>query len=515
MPRKLPVGIQSFEVIRSEDYYYVDKTPFVKKLVDEGKYYFLSRPRRFGKSLFLDTLRQAFLGKRELFEGLYLERHWDWSRKYPVVHISFGAGVIKSPEILLKTLESILNEHGEDWGISLTEEIINIRFYQLIKKLCRKYNQKVVVLIDEYDKPIFDNIEDRETALTIREELKNFYSVLKEADPYLKFCFITGVSKFSKVSLFSGLNNLEDITLFPSYATICGYTQEELETIFADCLEGVDLAEVRRWYNGYSFLGPLVYNPFDILIFLREKLFRPYWFETGTPTFLIKLLMKRRFFIPSLEHLEAGEAILSSFDVDYIEPEPLLFQTGYLTIKGVKRLGTRTFYLLSYPNLEVKMSFNDHLLNWYTQVPAEKERLINRLINYLAEGNVQGMREIFYSFFASIPHDWYWKSEIQNYEGFYASVFYAYFAAFGVDVFVENAVSHGRLDMAVIFEGRCYFFEFKVVELEPEGRALEQLKAKRYHEKYATRCRKLYLIGVEFSRQRRNLVDFSWEEISS
>ncbi len=337
--------------------------------------------------------------------------------------------------------------------------------------------------------------------------------MLKDADPYLKFCFITGVSKFSKVYLFSGLNNLEDITLSPSYATICGYTQEELESVFADRLKDVDLEEVRRWYNGYSFLGEPVYNPFDILLFLRDKLFRPYWFETGTPTFLIKLLMEKRFFIPDLENLEAGETILSSFDVDYIEPEPLLFQTGYLTIKRVKRIGPRTFYLLSYPNLEVKMSFTDHLLNWYTQVPAEKERIINRLIHYLAEANIEGMREVFYSFFASIPHDWYRKSEIQNYEGFYASVFYAYFGALGVEVIVEDVTSHGRLDMAVFFDERCFLFEFKVVELEPQGKALEQLKGKRYHEKYLAKCRELYLIGVEFSKEKRNIVGFEVEKL--
>ncbi len=511
MPRKLPVGIQSFEVIRTEGYYYVDKTPFVKKLTDEGKYFFLSRPRRFGKSLFLDTLRQAFLGKRELFEGLYLENNWDWSEKYPVVYISFGAGVIKDSSHLLMRIKEILKKHEGLYDVSLTNETIEGKFEELIQLLSEKYRQQVAVLIDEYDKPILDNIEDREIALAIREELKNFYSVLKDADPYLKFCFITGVSKFSKVSLFSGLNNLEDITLSPSYATVCGYTQEELESVFADRLKDVDLAEVRRWYNGYNFLGEPLYNPFDILLFLRDKLFRPYWFETGTPTFLIKLLLKKRFFIPDLENLEAGETILSSFDVDYIEPEPLLFQTGYLTIKRVKRIGPRTFYLLSYPNLEVKMSFTDHLLNWYTQVPAEKERIINRLINYLAEANIEGMKGVFYSFFASIPHDWYRKSEIQNYEGFYASVFYAYFAALGVDVIVEDATSQGRLDMAVLFEDRCYLFEFKVVELEPEGKALEQLKGKRYHEKYATRCRELYLIGVEFSKETRNIVGFEVE----
>ncbi|WP_457756009.1 ATP-binding protein [Thermodesulfatator indicus] len=513
MKKKLPVGIQSFENIRTENYYYVDKTRFVKKLVDEGKYYFLSRPRRFGKSLFLDTLRQAFLAKKELFEGLYLENNWDWSVKYPVVYISFGSGVIREKEIFQKKINYILDDHAQFYDVCLTKNIIPDKANELFQKLADKCGQKVVVLIDEYDKPILDNIENKDVAIEIREELKNFYSVLKDADPYLKFVFITGVTKFSKVSLFSGLNNLKDITLHSGYATICGYTQSEFETVFADRLEGVDLDEVRRWYNGYSWIGDPVYNPFDILLFLDLKEFRPYWFETGTPSFLIKLLYEKRFFLPEMENLEAGESLVSSFDVDYIEPEPVLFQTGYLTIRERKQRGPRIIYRLSYPNLEVKMSFNDHLLNWYTRVPGEKERNLDRVYEAFERNDIEGLKEAFRSFFVSIPHDWYRKTELHRYEGFYASVFYAYFAALGLDVRVEDSTSKGRLDMAVRFEDRCYLFEFKVVEIEPEGRALEQLKAKKYHEKYLTGCGKIYLIGVEFSQKERNIVGFEWEEV--
>ena len=513
--KKLPIGIQSFVEIRTENYYYVDKTPFVKRLVDEGKYYFLSRPRRFGKSLFLDTLRQAFLGKEELFQGLFLQKHWDWSVKHPVIYISFGAGVIRSVEELVETSFYILKRHAEDYHLELTEKLPNKRFEELIYKLYRQTGQKVVVLIDEYDKPILDNIHRREVAIDIREELKNFYSVLKDADPYLKLAFITGVSKFSKVSLFSGLNNLEDLTLHPQYATICGYTEEELETVFADRLKNFNLEEIRRWYNGYNFLGPPLYNPFDILLFLKSGLFRPYWFETGTPTFLIKLLYEKRFFIPNLEKLEVGESLIASFDVDYIEPEPLLFQTGYLTIKDVKHRGPRTTYLLSYPNLEVKISFNDHLLNWYTKVPAEKERILDRVYDALEKNDLEGLKMAFEGFFASIPHDWYRKSEIHRYEGYYASIFYAYFSALGLDVKVEEATSQGRLDMAVRFGRRCYLFEFKVVELEPEGKALDQLKAKGYHQKYLPSCEEIWLVGVEFSRKEKNIVGFDVEKIES
>ena len=512
--RKLPVGIQSFVEIRTENYYYVDKTTFVKKLIEEGKYYFLSRPRRFGKSLFLDTLRQAFLGRRELFEGLYLEESWDWSKKYPVVYISFGAGVHRSVEELQNTFQEIFLEHEKFYQVKLTYPSIKGRFKELIEILVEKCNQKVVVLIDEYDKPILDNIHKPEVAAEIREELKNFYSVLKDADPYLKFCFLTGVTKFSKVSIFSGLNNLKDITIHPEYATICGYTQEEFEKTFSDRLEGVDLQEVRRWYNGYSWLGEPVYNPFDILLFLDTKEFRPYWFETGTPTFLIKLLTERKFFIPELEHLEVGEELIESFEIESIKPETILFQTGYLTIEKLEYvLGKKRIYKLRYPNLEVKSAFSEHLLNYFVEDIRAKVQNEIRLARILESGKIEDLIDIFHAFFASIPHDWYRKTELSGYEGFYASIFYCYFAALGLEVRVEDATNQGRLDMAVLFEGRCYLFEFKVVESEAEGKALLQLKEKRYFEKYQGRCEKIFLIGVEFSKRERNIVFFEVEEI--
>ncbi len=512
MKLKFPIGIQSFEKIREEGYYYVDKTQFVEKLVKSGTYYFLSRPRRFGKSLFLDTLRQAFLGKKELFKGLYLYENWDWEKTYPVIYISFGAGVHKTKEELLETQNIILNEHAEEYGVSLKYRFVKDRFWELIKKLAQKYDTQVVVLIDEYDKPILDNIEDRETAIEMRESLKNFYSILKDADFYLKFVFITGVSKFSKVSIFSGLNNLKDITLDPQYGTICGYTQSELESVFADALEGFDLAEIRRWYNGYNFLSEPVYNPFDILLCLDTGLFRPYWFETGTPGFLIKLIQEKRVPVPNLENLEVGDEILESFDVDRIYPQTLLFQTGYLTIKGVRKRRGILKYRLSWPNLEVKVSFNNYLLNEFTDL-VEKEERLDKVYDALEEGDLEKLKEAFYSFFAEIPAEWYRKTELSGYEGFYASVVYAYFAALGVDVRVEESTSKGRLDMVVLFDDRCYLFEFKVVENEGEGRALSQLKEKGYYEKYLKECKEIYLIGVEFSKKERNIIAFEWERL--
>ena len=515
--KKLPVGIQSFVKIREDNFYYVDKTHFIRKLVDEGSgYFFLSRPRRFGKSLFLDTLRQAFLGKRKLFSGLFLENHWDWSASYPVIHISFGSGVHRSVEELVETQQIILSEHAEDYGLTLKHRFPKDRFMELIKALHKKYNRKVVILVDEYDKPILDNIERPETATDIREALKNFYSVIKDADPHLKFCFLTGVTKFSKVSLFSGLNNLKDLTLNPNYATICGYTQEEFETVFADRLHGLDLDEIKLWYNGYSWLGEPVYNPFDILLFLDLREFRPFWFETGTPSFLIKLLIEKNFSIPELEHLEVGEELIESFDIDSIRPETLLFQTGYLTIDKINYLlRKKRSYKLRYPNLEVKSAFAEHLLSHFVKDLSTKTKTEIQLAKILETGNIPQLLHVFKAFFASIPHHWYQKNELAHYEGFYASIFYCYFSALALDVRVEDSTNLGRLDMAVLFDQKCFLFEFKVVELAPEGKALEQLKNKKYYEKYLSRCREIYLIGVEFSKNSRNIVDFAWERVST
>ncbi|ANQ53662.1 ATP-binding protein [Thermosipho sp. 1070] len=510
--KRLPIGIQSFVVVREEKYAYVDKTGYIKKLVEDGKYFFLSRPRRFGKSLFLDTLRQAFLGKKELFKGLYLENNWDWSKKYPVIYISFGAGVHKTEEELRETQDMILRKHAEGYDIKLEEKSIKNRFIELIEKVYKKEKEKVVILVDEYDKPILDNIEEKEIAKEMRESLKNFYSVIKDADEYIKFVFITGVTKFSKASIFSGLNNLNDITLDPRYVSICGITQKELEEGFKELLEGVDKEEMKKWYNGYNFLGEKVYNPFDVLLFLDKKIYRPYWFETGTPTFLIKLLMKERYYLPEIENLQVGEEILESFEIENIQPEVLLFQTGYLTIKSVEREIGMNIYTLTYPNLEVKSAINRHILNYCTDLRSKDRNMIG-LIKAIKKAEIGKMKEIFHAFFASIPSDWYRKNDIEKYEGFYASVFYAYFAALGIEVKAEDVTNKERIDLTVRFEEKCYIFEFKVIEGKEKKGALEQLKEKRYHEKYKGKCKEIYIIGVEFDKRERNIAYFEWERV--
>ena len=511
----LPIGIQSFNIIREENYYYVDKTRFVHELIKEGgKYYFLSRPRRFGKSLFVDTLNRAFLGQKEYFKGLFLEDKWDWDKSYPVISISFGAGVIRDRDDLDVKFDYLLKTQARNLGVELTFNTVREQFLELIENTSKKHHRKVVVLVDEYDKPILDNIDKPDLAIEMREGLKNFYSVIKDSDQYIKFVFITGVSKFSKVSLFSGLNNLEDITLNSKFGNICGYTREELTEVFYDMLDGVDITKVRTWYNGYNWLGKRVYNPFDILLFLKNREFKNYWFETGTPSFLIKLIQDRQYLIPDLECMEASESLLGSFDVNEIHLEALLFQTGYLTIVRKRRLGERIQYTLSYPNLEVRMSLVDCILNFLCRDVVKKERNQLRIFDALHRGHLDNLRDIFYSFFASIPNDWYRKNRIEKYEGYYASIFYGYFAALGLDVVCEDTTNRGRIDLSIIMENKIYIFEFKVTDIDIHaGKALQQIKKMKYHEKYLSAGKQIYLVGVEFNSGKRNISAVEWEII--
>ncbi len=507
--KKLPIGIQTFREIRENGHYYVDKTPLILRLIDQSKSYFLSRPRRFGKSLLLDTIKELFEGRRELFSGLYAESHWDWSVTHPVVRLSFGAGVLKTPEELAASLHEQLSTLEEIHALPAEFPDARSRFKRLLKRLHERTAQRVVVLVDEYDKPILDNLTEPERARAMREGLRDLYSVLKDADAHIRFILITGVSKFSKVSLFSGLNNLRDITVSAEYSALCGYTEYDVDTVFAPELEGLDRERIRRWYNGYNWLGEAVYNPFDVLLLFQERQFRAYWYETGTPTFLVEHLAKQRFFAPDMAKLHAGEALLSRFDVDAIAPEALLWQAGYLTLRGAREVSEGQWvYTLGYPNREVESSLNASLINAYggEEAPAFRARI--RLIEALQTGDTGALRDIIEALFASIPHDWYRNNPLAQYEGFYASVFYSHLAALGLDTRVEDATNKGRIDLATRMGERVYLFEFKVVEQVPDGRALAQLQAKGYAEKYRAPGVTIALIGVEFSRDARNVVGF-------
>jgi hypothetical protein len=513
--RKLPIGIQTFREIREEGHYYVDKTGFALRLIEQGKYYFLSRPRRFGKSLFLDTLAELFAGNEALFAGLEAHARWDWSRRYPVVRISFGGGVVESREQLDRRILALLRENLQSLDLTCQDDSDPAGcFGELIAQAHRTTGERTVVLIDEYDKPILDNLTRPEIARAIRNGLRNLYSVIKDSDAHLRFAFLTGVSKFSKVSLFSGLNNLNDITVDAKYSAICGYTETDLDTVFAPELPGLDREEIRHWYNGYNWTGESVYNPFDVLFLFDKRQFRPWWFETATPTFLVDLLLERQVFLPRLGQLLTTEALLSSFDVERIATEALLFQTGYLTIDSVRQLGALLQYRLRYPNQEVFASLNGALLEplrGYDKSTAEQTA---RLYDLLLANDFAGLQALFTALFASIPSDWYRNNPIARYEGYYASVFYAYFASLGLELTPEESSNAGRLDMALRFNGQVYLFEFKVVELAPEGRALQQLKDKGYADRYRSEGRPIHLIGVEFSRERRSVVGFEVETLA-
>ena len=510
--RKLPIGIQTFGKIRQDNCYYVDKTAYIRRLLDEGTHYFLSRPRRFGKSLFLDTCKELFEGNEPLFEGLYIHDQWDWSVRHPVLRLSFGSGNFKVPGYVETNLMAQLDAVERRTGVASAYPTGPERFAHLLEALHAHAGQPVAVLIDEYDKPILDALEVPDIARANRDFLRGLYAVIKDCDEHVRFTFITGVSKFSKVSLFSGLNNLLDITLDPPYAAICGYTEADLDTVFAPELPGLDRDEISTWYNGYNWLGDAkVYNPFDVLLLFRNREFGPYWFETGTPAFLVETLFKRRISALALDNMVGSNELLSSFDVDAIATEALLFQTGYLTIHRTERRGGEQFYRLGYPNREVQQSLNRSLLNYMTGDASRRAAHSLQLYDLLEANDFAGLKTLFHAFYASIPYDWYTNNDIANYEGYYASVFYSYFAGLELDITVEDSSSHGRLDMAVLFNENVYLFEFKVVELTSAGAALAQLKERRYADKYRPLGQPIYLIGVEFSKDERNLVAFDVE----
>ena len=511
--RNLPIGIQTFREIRENGHYYVDKTPLILRLIKQGKTYFLSRPRRFGKSLLLDTMKELFEGNRALFAGLHAEANWDWSVTHPVVRLSFGAGVLKTSEKLAANLHKQLSRLEQEFGFKQRFEHAGERLADLIETLHDRTGRRVVVLVDEYDKPILDNLTEPERARAMREGLRDLYSVLKDADAHLRFVFITGVSKFSKVSLFSGLNNLNDITVTPEYSALCGYTDHDVDTVFAPELPGLDRTEIKHWYNGYNWRGEAVYNPFDLLLLFDKREFRSYWFETGTPTFLVDLLRENRFFTPDLDQLVSSEELLNAFDVDHIEPAALLWQAGYLTIHAVDEIGSgQWFYTLGYPNREVKAALNISLLGGYGvpgRVSSDARRQLPLL---LLSGDMAGVREVLHALYAGIPHDWYRKNALAGAEGHDASVFYSCLVALGYDVAVEEATNKGRIDLALWVKNRVYLFEFKVVEQEPQGKALAQLQTRGYAEKYKGPGVSVVLVGIEFSREKRNVAGFEVAE---
>jgi len=507
--KKLPIGIQTFKNIIEEGYVYVDKTPFALKLIESGgKYYFLSRPRRFGKSLFLTTLKEIFEGNRDLFKGLYIYERYDF-KPHPVIRISFGSGDYSNIESIFSEMRYMLKENMEDLGVSCENlEDYKLCFKELIRRASKKHREKVVILIDEYDKPILDNILNKDRAREARDILKNFYSVIKDMDEFIRFVFITGVSKFSKLNLFSGLNNLEDITVDTEYADICGYTQKDLETVFSDHLKGANMELISRWYNGYNYFGEKLYNPFDILLFISKKFeFRNYWWSTGSPSFLIDKLREENFYIPALEGARISEEELDAFDMDRIGLLTLFWQTGYLTFKERYTSSTgRIRYTLTIPNLEVQYALNELFIDYLTGHYNRKLENEDNLIKALIEGDLEYLIESLRSIFASIPYQSYANNIISKYEGYYSSVVYAYLCALGYEVIPEDNTNRGRIDLTLKLPDKVVIIEFKVDSNEDP---IEQIENKRYYEKYISINKPIYLLGIKFDSKERNILEWN------
>ena len=517
MPAPLPLGLQTFAKVREGGFVYVDKTAHALDLANNAGIYFLARPRRFGKSLFLDTLLNLFEGRRELFTGLHAEANWDWEVKYPVVKLDMSGGS-ESIAVLKLVLEDNLRYAASSLGVELSAaNEPAILFQQLLRRVHEHYGRKVVVLIDEYDKPMLDNIDDTELAEQMCKQLRGFYSIIKATDKHLRFVMLTGVSKFSKVSIFSGLNNLEDISLDPRYASICGYTEEELGDVFGEHLLGVDRQLLRRWYNGYNFLGEkLVYNPHDILHFINrsqsfgEPRFRSYWFESGTPTFVVDLLARNKVLAHQVEPAEASEELIDSSPINKIELTTLLFQSGYFTIDEVIRSSAtgRNKYRLKCPNYSVRTALQDQLFNYYTaggQTITYQETMESALLNAQLDVIESELQRLF----ANIATDNYRKNNIAHFEGYYASVVYSFFAGMGLNVIAEDTSSRGRVDLSIQLGTNIYIIEFKVVKRKAKSNsALQQIIQRGYATKYLGN---VYQIGIEFSETKRNMVGFAWQ----
>ncbi len=510
----LPIGVQSFRKLRQEGRHYVDKTGYIRDLLRIGTHYFLSRPRRFGKSLLVSTLHSLFECERELFAGLAIEPHWNWSEPHPVVRLDLSGEVFAEPSGLRECLGAQLDSHARRCTLSLASSSAPTRLAELLESLHELTGRRVAVLVDEYDKPILDVLDNPDIARANRDYLRGFYAVIKRCDEHVCFCFLTGVTKFSKVSLFSGLNSLKDITLDPRFSSLCGYTEKDLDTVFPSELEGLDRERLREWYNGYSWGGTeRIYNPFDVLLLLDQRQFKNWWCETGNSTFLVDLLLEKGLRWDRIDGMMSSEELLSRFDVEDIGPEALLFQSGYLTVVERLEIAGSPFYQLGYPNREVRQSLNGDLLGRVLGAGNTGERIsqTRHLREVLASGDLAGLEAALRAFLASVPHQWHTKNPMGSYEGWYASLLQAYFVAADVELRAEESGSQGRADLVVRGFGRVYVFEFKMRDRAGAETALRQLKERGYAVRYLGRGEPVHLVGLEFSAETRNLTGFETE----
>ena len=512
---QLPLGLQSFAKVREGNFAYVDKTPLALDLANTAGIYFLARPRRFGKSLFLDTLRNLFEGRRELFAGLYAdEANWEWDIKHPVIKLDISSYFDKSAA-LDATLLNLLENNAINLGVDLRGRDAPTQFYNLIIDARRRHGQRSVLLVDEYDKPMIDNIAKPKLAIQMRDQLNGFYSIIKATDEHLRFVMLTGVSKFAKVSIFSGLNNLKDISLNPQYGSICGYTEDDLDEVFGEHLQGVDREQLQHWYNGYNFLGKRsVYNPHDILQFIDRSQsfgkfkFENYWFESATPTFVIDLLTRNQVLAQRLEPQSISKNKLDSSPLENLEFTTALFQSGYLTIDAVDDSDPfMDRYQLVCPNHSVRTALQYNLFEYYTGNSDVSHQ--SAMYRALREAQLNIIESELQRLFAGVSADNYRKNEIAHFEGYYASVVYSFFAGMGLTIVAEDVSNLGRVDLTIQLAGNTYIIEFKVVKRKSKtNSALQQIIQRGYAAKYSGA---VYQIGIEFSETKRNIVGFAWQ----
>lgn len=501
--------MQTLSDLIEGDYLYVDKTRDILPLIQSGKYYFLSRPRRFGKSLLVSTLKEIFSGNKELFKGLYMYDKIEWT-SYPVIHLDFLMIPRDTEERLKRGIRDTLGDIAAHHNIRLERQDYDTAFQELITQLAEKYQKPVVVLIDEYDKPLVEHIENLDAAKKNRDILRNFYEMLKGSDSSLHFVFLTGVSKFSKVSIFSSLNNLRDITLSPQFATIVGYTQRELEQYFESYIQRFCeeesysrqalLEQIKNWYNGYSWDGKeTLYNPISILTLFAENIFANYWFATGTPTLLIKLSKQMKIDISEFEQTRFSNILFESYDIDNINLFALLLQTGYLTISNISKNQYGIQYLLNYPNWEVKEAFITYLFESFTGHNKGKAQVeASRLRDCLQQDDLEGFLTIMRALLAKIPYTLHIPEE-----AYYHSLFYMIAVLMGVEIKLEVLTDKGRVDGVLELPDKIYIIEFKFGKSGTKmdtltKKAIRQIREKKYAEQYAHDSRPCWLLGIGF-----------------
>ncbi|MFN8493175.1 MAG: AAA family ATPase [Caldilineaceae bacterium] len=517
MLKPLPVGLQTFRDLIGGGFLYVDKTTLIYELIRNPKgVYFLARPRRFGKSLLVSTLEEIFLGNRELFQGLWLyDSPYVWE-KHPVVRIDFSLEPVKSAQELMESIQRAVRRVAMEYAVTLQDGPYYAQWQELIYRLAAE--KHAVVLIDEYDKPLIDNLQNLAEVQQIREVLKGFYGVLKGMDRYLRFVFLTGISKFSKVGIFSGLNNLQDLSMDDRYAALPGITQTELETELYPYVQrfathqGITvetaLAQIRLWYNGFRFTKADVtlYNPFSLVYFFDVQDFRNYWFDSGTPTFLVNLIQQQKYKLEEVQQRKVGELAFSTYELEHLAVLPLLYQTGYLTIKGYDP--EQRLYELGYPNREVEDAFLTYILGSFSQVePGLNEAYLWQLVDALRAGKLEEFFEVLNIFFAHIPYTLQIKRE-----QYYQTIFYLIFTLIGLRTQAEVITNRGRIDAVVEVATAIYLFEFKLNGSETE--ALAQIKTTEYYQRYQRQGKPLHLVGVNFSTRKRGVAKWCEDQLA-